>query len=290
MIVGFAAGGAVDVTARVIAPRLGEALGQPVVVENKPGASGNIAADMVAKSAPDGLTLYLSPNTIAVVPSIYRTMSYDPIKDLAPIGQVITTASVLLVSSNSSIRTLADLVGQVRAKPGSVTYSSAGAGSASHLAGNLLSHRIGVPMIHVPYKGSPQAISDMLGGQVDATFAVMSGALPQIQSGKARALAVTSLVRSRYLPDVPTVAEGGFPGYKQLQWYGLFGPANLPASLVERLNRELNRVLARPDVIQQLMTQGLDAAPSTPTELGDLLKKEIPMYAKIVKDAGIPPL
>lgn len=287
IVVGFAAGGALDVTARVIAPRLSEALGQPIVVENRPGASSNLATEFVVQAPPDGLTLLMGSYVNAVLPGLNRNLKYDPVKDLTPIAKVVTTASVLLVSAQSPIRSLNDLVAQVKARPGQLTYSSAGAGSASHLAGFLLAHRIGSTMVHVPYKGSPQAILDMVSGQVDTTFAVMSGALAQIQGGKVRPLAVTSLGRSKYLPDVPSVAESGFPGYEQMQWYGFFGPAGLSPAVVARLNREVVRILQLPDVVKQFTAQGLDVEPSTPAELGELLKAEIPMYTKIVRDAGI---
>lgn len=225
----------------------------------------------------------------AVLPSMNSKLKYDPVKDMTPIGRVITTASVLLVSSQSPIQNINDLVARIRAQPGKISYSSAGNGSASHLAGFLLAHRVGSNMLHVPYKGSPQAIFDMISGQVNITFAVMSGALAQINGGKARPLAVTSLERSKYLPDVPSVAESGFPGYEQLQWYGFFGPANLPPAIVARLHRETMRIVGLPEVVKQFASQGLDVAPSTPGELGELLRAEIPAYIKLVRDAGITP-
>lgn len=289
ILVGFAAGGAIDLTARVIAPKLSEALGQPVVVENKAGASSNLATELLVKSPPDGLTLMMGSYVNAVLPSIMRNLSYDPLKDLAPLGRVVTTASVLLVSNQSPIRTLSDLVTQVKVRPGQVSYSSAGSGSASHLAGHLLAFRIGSPMLHVPYKGSPQAITDVIGGQVDVTFAVMSGALAQLRSSKVRALAVTSPERSHYLPEVPSVAESGFPGFEQLQWYGLFGPAGMPDPIIERLNQEIVRAIQHPDVVKQFTVLGLDAAPGTPAGLAELLRSEISMYSKIVRNAGIEP-
>ncbi|MGD9942639.1 MAG: Bug family tripartite tricarboxylate transporter substrate binding protein [Burkholderiaceae bacterium] len=289
ILVGFAAGGAIDLTARVIAPKLGEALGQPVVVESKPGASSNLATELLVKSPPDGLTIFMGSYVNAVLPSTIRSLSYDPLKDLTPIGRVVTTASVLLVANQSPLRSLDDLVAQVKARPGQVSYSSSGTGSASHLAGNLLANRIGSAMLHVPYKGSPQQISDMIGGQVDVTFAVMSGALAQLNGGKARALGVTSPGRSRYLPEVPAIAESGFPGYEQLQWYALFGPPGMSPAVVERLNREVMRVIQHPDVVKQFTTLGLDVAPSTSAELAELLKSEIASYSKIVRDAGIQP-
>ena len=290
VLVGFAAGGALDLTARIIANKWADNNnGQPMIVENRPGASSNTAAEVVVKGAADGQTLYMGSYVNAVSPSMFLKLSYDPVKDLTPIVRVVTTASVLLVNASSPVRSLQDLVALANSKQGQLSYSSAGNGSASHLAGELLASRANVKMLHVPYKGSPQAIMDVVGGQVDLTFAVMSGALPQIQSGKLRALAVTSLERSRLLPDVPTVAESGYPGFQQLQWYGLFGPAGIPSSTVERFNREVIQIIKIPDVAKQLAAQGLDIAPSSPNELAELLKSEIAMYAKIVRDAGIKP-
>lgn len=258
-------------------------------MENRPGASSNVATELVVQSAPDGLTLLMGSYVNAVLPSVNVKLRYDPVKDLTPIGRVVTTASVLLVSSQSPIRNVNELVAQIRAQPGKVSYSSAGNGSASHLAGFLLAHRIGSTMLHVPYKGSPQAILDMISGQVNVTFAVMSGALAQINGGKARPLAVTSRDRSKYLPEVPSVAESGFPDYEQLQWYGFFGPAGMPPAVVTRLHREMMRIIQLPDVVKQFAAQGLDVSPSTPAELGELLRAEIPAYIKIVRDAGIEP-
>jgi tripartite-type tricarboxylate transporter receptor subunit TctC len=289
IVVGFSAGGSIDVTTRILSPRLGEAFGQQVVVDNRVGVAGNLAGELVAKAPPDGYTLYMGSYVNAVSPSIYRKLGYDPVRDLSPIARTVTTFAVLLVHPTVPARNVKELVALAKAKPAQLTYSSSGVGSASHLAGELLGSRSGTKMVHVPYKGSPQQLADMLGGHIDFTFVVLSVGLPYVNSAKARAIAVTSTERSKLVPDLPTVAESGFPGYQQLQWYGLFGPAGLPAPVVDRLHAETIRALRNPDVIKQLSTQGLEPAPSTPAELANVLKTEIAMYAKIVSDAGIKP-
>lgn len=289
VLVGFAAGGAIDVTARVVGVKLAESLGQPVIVDNRVGAASNLAGELAAKAPPDGYTLYMGSYVNAVSPSIYRKLAYDPVRDLAPIARTVTTYAILLAHPSVPARDVKELVALAMTRPGQLTYSSSGIGSASHLAGELLGARGGVKIVHVPYKGSPQQLSDVLGGHIDFTFVVLSQGLPYINSNKARAIAVTSAERSKYAPDLPTVAESGFPGYQQLQWYGLFGPAGLPAAVIERLNAETVRALKHPDVARQLSAQGLEPAPSTPAELAGVLKADIAMYAKIVSDAGIKP-
>jgi tripartite-type tricarboxylate transporter receptor subunit TctC len=289
ILVGFAAGGAIDVTARIVGAKLSDQLGQPIVVDNRPGAASNVAGELAAKAPPDGHTLYMGSYVNAVSPSIYRKLGYDPVKDLTPIARTVTTYAILLAHPTVPARNVKELVALAKAKPGQLTYSSSGIGSASHLAGELLGARGGVKIVHVPYKGSPQQLSDMIGGHIDFTFVVLSQGLPYLSSERVRALAVTSAERSRHAPNLPTVAESGFPGYQQLQWYGLFGPAGLPTAMVERLNRETVRALQLPDVAKQLSAQGLEPAPSTPAELAEVLKSDIAMYAKIVRDAGIKP-
>lgn len=289
ILVGFAAGGAIDVTARIVGVKLAESFGQPVVIDNRPGAASNLAGEMTAKAAPDGYTLYMGSYVNAVSPSIYRKLGYDPVRDLAPIARTVTTYAILLVHPSVPARNVKELVALAKARPGQLAYSSSGIGSASHLAGELLGSRTGTQMVHVPYKGSPQQLTDMLGGHVDFTFVVLSQGLPYVNSARARAIAVTSAERSQYAPQLPTVAESGFPGYQQLQWYGLFGPAGLPAAAIERLNAETVRALKHPDVARQLSAQGLEPAPSTPAELAGVLKADIAVYAKIVSDAGIKP-
>ena len=289
ILVGFAAGGAIDLTARIVGVKLAESLGQQVVVDNRPGAASNLAGELTARAAADGYALYMGSYVNAVSPSIYRKLGYDPVRDLAPIARTVTTYAILFVHPSVPARNVNELVALAKTKPAELTYSSSGIGSASHLAGELLGARAGAKRVHVPYKGSPQQLSDMIGGHIDFTFVVLSQGLPYVNSAKARAIAVTSAERSKHAPDLPTVAESGFPGYQQLQWYGLFGPAGLPAPVVERLNAETVRALKHPDVAKQLSAQGLEPAPGTPAELAAVLKADVAMYAKIVSDAGIKP-
>jgi tripartite-type tricarboxylate transporter receptor subunit TctC len=289
LVVGFAVGGALDVTARIVGAKLAETLGQPVIVENRTGASSNLAAEHVAKSAPDGLTLYMGSYVNALSLSLFKKLNYDPVKDLTPIARTVTTYAILLTHPGVQARNVQELVALAKSRPGKLTYSSSGIGSASHLAGELLAARAGLSLVHVPYKGSPPQLADMLAGHIDFTFVVLSQGLPYLTSDKARALAVTSLERSPFAPALPTVAESGFPGYEQTQWYALFGPAGMPEAMVTRLNREVLRVLQMPDVVKQLQAQGLEPAPSSPAELAALMKADIELYAKIVRDAGIKP-
>lgn len=289
IVVGFGVGGAMDLTARIVASKLSEQLHRPVVVENRPGAGGNLAAELVANAPPDGHTLYMGGYTNAVAPSMYTTLRYDPVKSLSAIARTVTTSSVLVASPSFPAKTVGELVAQARQRSSPITYSSAGIGSASHLAGALLASRAGVEMNHIPYKGSPQQIADVIGGQVDVTFVVLSQGLTHVKSGKVRPIALTSTVRNNRLPDLPTIAESGFPGYEQLQWYALFGPAGMAPATIDLLNRETVKALKSPDAAKQLEAQALDPAPSTPAELSELLKLEISRYAKIVRDAGIKP-
>lgn len=287
ILVGFAAGGSIDVTARVLGVKLTEAFNQQIIVDNRIGVASNVAGEATAKAAPDGYLLYMGSYVNAVSPSIYRKLGYDAMRDLAPIARTVTTFAILLVHPSVPAKNVQQLVALAKARPGQLTYSSSGVGTASHLAGALLGVRSATKLTHVPYKGSPPQLADMLGGRIDFTFVVLSTGLPYVNSPKARAIAVTSEQRSTLAPDIPTVAESGFPGYKQLQWYGLFGPAGLPAPVVERLNAETVKALRHPDVARQLSVHGLEPAPSTPAELAAVLAADTAMYAKIVNDAGI---
>lgn len=289
IVAGFAAGGAIDVTARILGARFAESMRQPFIVENRTGLASNLAAEFVAKAPADGYTIYKGSYVNAVSPSIYRKLGYDPVRDLAPIARTVTTFAILLTHPTVPARNVKELVDLAKARPGQLTYSSSGVGSASHLAGELLAARGGVKMVHVPYKGSPPQLAEMIGGHIDFTFVVLSQGLPYVGSPKARALAVTSSQRSKLAPDLPTVAESGFPGYEQSQWYAFFGPANLPPAVVERLNAETLRALKHPEAAKLLTAQGLEPAPSTPAELAALLRAEIAMYQKIVAGAGIKP-
>ena len=286
-VVGFEPGGGTDTVARIVAKTLSDQLGQQVVVENRAGAGGNIAVDYVAKSAPDGYTLVLANvGAIAVNPHIMKT-TYDPQRDLTPITMAVVFANVLVVQPNLPIKTLRDYVDYAKKNPGKVTYASSGIGGAGHLAGELLKKVAKIDIVHVPYKGGGPAMQGFLGKQVDSFFATPVSSIKQIQAGKARAIATTGEKRAALLPDVPTVAESGYPGYEALNWYAYFGPANMPKEIVQRLNQELVKALHARETIALLDKQGVEAQPGTPDELAKYAKRECDTWSKVVKEAGI---
>src|SRR3989475_5622862 len=265
MVVGFEPGGGTDTTARIVAPVLGELLGQQVVVENRAGAGGNIGVDYAATAAPDGYTLVLANvGALAVNPHILKT-PYDPLKDLAPVSMAAVFANVLVVQPTLPVKSVQDFVKLARQKPG-MTYASSGIGGAGHLAGELLKDMAKIDITHVPYKGGGPAMQGFLGGQVDSFFATPISSTGQIRAGKARAIATTGPKRAALMPDVPTVAESGFPGYEALNWYGFLAPAKMPKDLVERLNREIVRALANPEAVAALHKTGVEPQSSTPVE------------------------
>jgi tripartite-type tricarboxylate transporter receptor subunit TctC len=287
IVVGFEPGGGTDTTARILQKPLGEQLGQQIVVENRAGAGGDIAVDYVAKSAPDGYTLVLANvGALAVNPHILKT-PYDPLKDLTPISLAVVFANVLVVQPSLSVNSVADFVKLAREKQGGMTYASSGIGSAGHLAGELLKRMAEADLVHVPYKGGGPAMQGFLGGQVDSFFATPISSISQIRSGKARAIATTGLKRATLMPDVPTVAESGYPGYEALNWYGFLGPAKMPKDVVARLNRELVRALANPEAVAQLAKTGVEPKSSTPAEFGRYVAHEHQTWGKLVKEAGI---
>lgn len=288
MVVGFAPGGGTDIVARIIAKNLGEQLGQPVMVENRTGAGGNIATDHVAHAEPDGYTLLLgSVGSLTVAPHILSKLSYRPLQDFAPVTMAVVFPNVLVVNPSVPAKTLADYVKLAKDKPGTVTQASSGIGGAGHLAGELLKIRAGIDAIHVAYKGGGPGMLAVLGGEVNAYFATPVSAGPYIKSGKVRALATTGSQRDRLLPDVPTVAESGYPGYEATNWYAYVVPAKTPKDVVERLNQALVKTLKNPEVIGMLHKQGLDPSPSTPTELAAFMQREYDTWGNVVKQAGI---
>jgi tripartite-type tricarboxylate transporter receptor subunit TctC len=288
MVVGFAPGGGTDLTARTIAVKLSENLGQSVLVENRAGAGGNIATDYVAKSNPDGYTILLgNVGSLAVAPHIVAKLPYNPQRDFAPITMAVVFPNVLVVQASLPVHTLADFVKLARDKPGSVTFGSSGIGGAGHLAGELLKLVAKIDMVHVPYKGGGPAMQGMLGGQVMAIFATPVSAGPQIKGGKIRAIATTGAKRAPLLPDVPTVAESGYPGYEATNWYAFVAAAKTPKSIVERLNREIVKVLNNPETHAQLASHGEDPSPSTPEELARFMKSEYETWGKVVREAHI---
>jgi tripartite-type tricarboxylate transporter receptor subunit TctC len=286
-IVGFEPGGGTDTTARIVAPKLGELLGQQVVVENRSGAGGNIAVDVVARSAPDGYTLVLANvGALTVNPHIMKT-PYDPLKDLLPVSMAVVFANVLVVQPKLPVNSLADFVKLAREKPHTITYASSGIGGAGHLAGELLRVVAKIDIEHVPYKGGGPAMHGFLGGQVDSFFATPVSSNSQIRAGKARAIATTGAKRAALMPDVPTVAEQGYPGYEALNWYGYLAPAGTPKEVVDRLSREIRKALLDPAVVAALAKTGVEPQPMTPEEFGRYIKREYDTWGKIVKTANI---
>jgi tripartite-type tricarboxylate transporter receptor subunit TctC len=287
IVVGFEPGGGTDTTARILQKPLGDLLGQQVVVENRAGAGGNIAVDYVAKAAPDGYLLVLANvGALAVNPHILKT-PYDPLKDLTPISMAAVFANVLVVQPTLPVKTVADYVKLAREKE--LTYASSGIGGAGHLAGELLKGMAKANLVHVPYKGGGPAMQGFLGGQVDSFFATPISSISQIRSGKARAIATTGSKRAALMPDVPTVAESGYPGYEALNWYGFLGPARMPKDVLERLNRDIVKALANPEAVAQLNKTGVEPQSSTPAEFGKYIEREYQTWGKVVKEAGIKP-
>ena len=288
-VVGFEPGGGTDTTARIVAPVLGELLGQQVVVENRAGAGGDIAVDYVAKAAADGYTLVLANvGALAVNPHILKT-PYDPLRDLTPISMGAVFANVLVVQPELPVKSVADYVKLAREKPGSVTYASSGIGGAGHLAGELLRMMAKIDIVHVPYKGGGPAMQGFLGHQVDSFFATPISSISQIRGGKARAIATTGSKRAALMPDVPTVAESGYAGYEALNWYGYLGPARMPKDVVQRLNRDIAKALANPQVVSAMQKTGVEPQSSSPEEFARYIEREYQTWGKVVKEAGLKP-
>jgi len=288
VVVGFEPGGGTDTTARIVAPALGELLGQQVVVENRAGAGGNIAVDYVAKQAPDGYTMVLANvGALAVNPHILKT-PYDPLKDLAPISMASVFPNVLVVQPSLSVKTVQDYVKLAKEKPG-ITYASSGIGGAGHLAGELLKLMSKIDIVHVPYKGGGPAMQGFLGGQVDSFFATPTSSGGQVKAGKARAIATTGTKRAALMPDVPTVAESGYPGFDASLWLGFFAPARTPQPIIERLHKEIVATVSAADTREALDKAGAEAITTTPAELAAMIKDGVGKYAQVVKAAGVKP-
>jgi len=288
LTVGFAPGGGTDTAARIVAKKITEDLGVSVVVENRAGAGGEIAAQHIAGAAPDGYTIHLSSvGPLTVAPAMSPKLAYNPKRDIAPITMGVIFPNVFVVQSSAPYKTLADFVAAAKKEPGKITYASSGVGGAGHLAGELFKKEAKIDMVHVPYKGGGPAMADLLGGRVDMYPAVPSTALPHIKAGKLRALATTGLKRSAMLPDVPTVAEQGYPGFEAVNWYAFVAPGKTPAGILDFWNKELVKVLNDPDVKKQLDQQGLEPAPGTREELARYIDRETGKWGKIVRDAHI---
>lgn len=288
MLIPFAAGSATDVYARLVAKHLSDAFGQQFIVEPKPGANGSIAAQQVAKSKPDGLTLFFTTNTThAANPSLMKQMTYDPVKDFEPVTKIGGIAFFMAVSAASPYKSVAEIVEAAKGQPGKIAYASGN--SVGILSGATLQKMTGTQMTHVPYKSTPQGLVDVIGGQVTFLFVDLSVSRPHTQSGRAKLLAVATLNRSPLAPEIPSMDELGYKGFDIPAWFGLFAAAGTPRDTVVRLNAEMVRIMARPDVKQTLASMGIDAYTSTPEELGDYVKSEIQKWARLVKDAGIQP-
>ena len=286
-VVGFTAGGATDVAARIVAQRLTESLGRTFVVDNRPGASGMIGAELVAKSPPDGYTLLVAPQTSqAVAPSLYPKIPYDPVRDFAPITVIASSPLLLAVHPSVPVKTMKELIALAKAQPGQLTFGSGGAGTAPHMTGELVNLLMGVKMVHVPYKGEAPGVRDLLAGQITLMFSTLPPLLPHVQAGKLRGIAVTSLKRPSTVPDIPTVAESGYSGFDVAAWFGLFAPAGTPREIVNKLHAEVVRVISQPDVREKIAVQGLFVVANTPDEFAAFLKAEIARWAKVVKESG----
>lgn len=290
IIVPFTPGGSTDILARALAPKLALALGQPVVIDNKPGAGGSLGAAEAARADADGNTLLMGHiGTLGVNPSMYPKLGYDPLTSFVPVAWVARVPNMLVVSSSSPYRSLKDLLQAARARPGALSFSSGGNGSAAHITFEYLKLKARVSMLHIPYRGTGPSVTDVIAGQVDCTFTGAPAVLPLVKSGRLRPLAVSSPQRLAVAPDVPTVSESGYPGFEADQWYGLVAPAGTPAARVAQLNAEINKAMALPDVAQQLAGEGAIPTPGTPKAFGDLIRREIPRWAEVVKAGNVKP-
>jgi tripartite-type tricarboxylate transporter receptor subunit TctC len=288
IIVGFAPGGGTDIAARIVAKQLAVELGQQVLVENRAGAGGKIPTRAVARAAPGGYLISLATiSSLTVQPHLNTKLPYDPRRDLAPLTMGVVFANVLVVHPSVPATTVAEFVALARAKPGTIGYGTSGIGTTGHLAGELFRMMAQAPIVHVPYKGGGPAMTDLLGGQIPSSFASAPSALPHVKAGKIRALATTGAARSSFLPDVPTIAESGFPGYEATNWYAFVAPAKIPKEVAGELHRQLVKVLTTPSVREQLLGNGMEPQPSTPEELARYMEREYETWGRVVKEAGI---
>ena len=287
-IVPFAPGGGTDIIGRIIAAHLSEALGQPVVVDNRGGAGSTVGTDLTAKAPADGYTILLGNISLAFNASLYKSLPYDAVKDLAPVTLVAVQPNIVVIHPSVAAKSIDEFIAVARAKPGQLAFASAGTGSGTHLAGEMLKMSLKIDLLHVPYKGTGPALTDLIGGQVQMMVSTFASALPHVKSGRLRTLGVTSARRSPAAPDVPTLIEAGVAGYDYSTWYGVFAPAGTPRAIIDKLNRTLHQTLALVDLKHKLEAQGVDPLAGTPAELGAYLKSETTKWAKVVRAAGIP--
>jgi tripartite-type tricarboxylate transporter receptor subunit TctC len=286
MLVAFPPGGPTDLVSRVIAQRLSEQLGQQVLIDNKPGAGGNIAAEMAASAPADGYTFFYNTSAIVIGPALYSKVNYDSLKDFAPVALTAAVPMVLVVNPGLPVRNVKEFIDHARSRPGQLNYSSSGAGTITHLASAMMSAQLGLQTQHVPYKGSAPGLVDLASGQTQFMIDTINTALPYIRDGRLRALAVSSLKRSSLLPDLPTLNESGMSGFDAAAWQGVVAPAGTPADIINRLNAELNKALMHPDVKAKLALQGADPLGGTPADYAAYIRSEMPRWSKAVKDSG----
>ncbi len=287
LLVGFPAGGAADITARAIGQKLTHAFGQQVVVDNRAGAQGNIAAHIAAQAVPDGYTIYMGTvGNMAINVTLYGNLPYDPVKDFAPITVAVSSTNVLVVNPSLQAASVRDLIALAKARPGVLNYGSSGSGGAGHLAGELFKMMSGTEIVHVPYKGGVLAMLDLISGQVQINFSTLATSNPQMKAGKIRGLAVTTATRATLVPDLPTIAEAGLPGYEANNWYGLVAPAATPGAILDRLHAEVKKALESADLRNALVAQGLEPTPTSRAAFGAYIRSEIGKWAKVVKVSG----
>jgi tripartite-type tricarboxylate transporter receptor subunit TctC len=286
MIIGFPAGSGVDILARLAGQKLAETYGQQFVIDNRPGAGSNIAANLAAKAAPDGYTIFLGTVANAINATLYAKLPFDFTRDFAPIVLAASAPNLLVVHPSVPARSVAELIRLAKAQPGQLSFGSSGTGTAPHLAGELFKRMAGIDIVHVPYRGGPQATTDLIGGQYAMLFAISSTVLPHIKSGRLRTLAITTLARMPSLPEVPTVAESGLPGFEAVTWFGFMVPAAAPRDIINRLNADIGKALALPDVRQQLALQGIDVIGGTPEQFAEHVRKETAKWADVIRRSG----
>jgi tripartite-type tricarboxylate transporter receptor subunit TctC len=286
-IVPFPAGGAADMVSRVVSQKLTERWGQQIVIDNRGGAAGNLGTELAARAAPDGYTLVIVPATFTTNPALHSKLTYDPVKSFSPVTLVSSSALVLVVHPALPVHSVKGLVGLAKARPGQLNYASSGVGASAHLAAELFKSLTGSNMVHVPYKGQPPALIDLISGQVEVMFPNIPVSLPHLKAGKLRALAVTTTERASILPELPTIAESGIPGFEVNQWSGLLTPAGTPSAIVAKLHEQVTTALREPDVRRTLTTQGFEPVGSTPAEFAAYINAEIAKWTKVIKAAGI---
>jgi tripartite-type tricarboxylate transporter receptor subunit TctC len=289
LIVGFPPGGATDLVARIMQPRMSAAFHQQLIIDNRPGANGIIAADLTKHADPDGHTILFGHIGMLIISPAIQKVPYDPYKDFAPVGLAVSLQNIIITHPSTPANSLKEIIALAKAKPGGLNYATSGIGSPGHLAAVLLESMAGIKLSHIPYKGGGPAITDLLAGHVPMFFAVISTGVPHVQAGKARALAVTGTKRAEAVADVPTVAEAGVPGYAATNWYGLLAPPKTPKPVIDRINREMTAALNAPDVIDNLKSRGIDSTPTSAADFATFIRAEDRKWTPIIKQAGIKP-